>query len=149
MTQLLTVPENSPNPTPYEDRGWCYFETNVAAAGSRGVTCIGGALARPDLVPKKPEEFAAMLATKKFTAKADIEDVIKLYAKIWSQIAAKEDYVFFYWGDSDAEEFLSVLPELTSLKYATIWDAKMTEPMQRRIKETMAQRNIGVDFVSS
>ena len=76
------VPEISPNPKPYSERGWCFFEVAISAAydtvhnyESIGVERVLDMCALPLSMAKFREAFA----TKEFTFRGDREKVQSLY----------------------------------------------------------------------
>ena len=76
------VPEISPNPMPYSERGWCSFEVAISAAydtvhnyKSIGVEMVLDMCALPLSMTRFREAFA----TKEFTFRGDREKVQSLY----------------------------------------------------------------------
>ena len=76
------VPKTAPNPTPYCDRGWCFFEIAVSSACSTIFNYESSAvieLLERYKFPLSSPEFRTAFAETKFTVKGDREKVEILY----------------------------------------------------------------------
>jgi len=143
--RMIVVPKAAENQTPYEDRGWCLFETCVSATGASSVHTLKGG-ERTDYnmvtpVPKKPDVFNEEIKTKQFTNGADADTVIDLYKRIWPTIVSKSTPLQTYnWEDAQAEEFLAVLPELTGLQIVYLFFWHGSNEMKTQLSEAMQER---------
>lgn len=142
--RMVAVPDDAENKTPYEERGWCLFETRVSFTGALVVHTFDGFKFGDDLVspvPTKPDVFNGKIRTMKFTNGADADTVIELYQQIWPSIVSKSTPLEgFQWGDAQAEEFLGVLPELTNLKEVDLRDWKGSDEMKEQLSQAMRER---------
>eukprot|EP00386_Alphamonas_edax_P000058 GDKI01000147.1.p1 GENE.GDKI01000147.1~~GDKI01000147.1.p1 ORF type:complete len:645 (+),score=70.11 GDKI01000147.1:116-2050(+) len=97
---LDQIPPHAANRLPYTDRGWCTFEQQVyslASKGAHGVSVMksdAGQLTVASAydnalvcIPRTPNSFRALLATKTFTNKEDTGTVADLYERVFKQIA--------------------------------------------------------------
>uniref|UniRef100_A0A0G4H230 Uncharacterized protein n=1 Tax=Chromera velia CCMP2878 TaxID=1169474 RepID=A0A0G4H230_9ALVE len=89
VIRSTAVPESASNPTPYIERGWCWFESAVTAfkppaqviSDEADPDCKGASLTSLR-IPATPLDFSKTLNTKKFTnGKSDADGVKTLYKK--------------------------------------------------------------------
>merc|ERR1719383_1324098 len=79
---LPQVPEISPNPMPYSDRGWCFFEISISAAFDtvhNYESLQVGRVLDMCALPLSMAEFREAFATKEFTFRGDRGRVQSLY----------------------------------------------------------------------
>uniref|UniRef100_A0A0G4I4Q6 Uncharacterized protein n=1 Tax=Chromera velia CCMP2878 TaxID=1169474 RepID=A0A0G4I4Q6_9ALVE len=82
VIRSTTVPESFSNPTPYADRGWCWFESAVTAFKPPAQVLSDEAKKTESYlrIPATPLAFDKALDTKRFTnGKADADGVKALY----------------------------------------------------------------------
>ena len=75
-----------------------------------------GRVKRPP--PRRPDDFAAVLKTKKFTGKADEDAVITLYATFFEKVAQHVTVLSLHhleWGAAEARELCGTLPSFENL----------------------------------
>lgn len=117
--RLRGVPEDALNETPYDSRGWCFFETCVAALAAYEVATIGSEDFEddPEPVPRTPVQFDETVRKLHFTSpNADKDTVVQLYSRIFPRLAEHEEMKVQFWKDSNVCELLDVLPKFTGLK---------------------------------
>lgn len=147
VARFLTVPESSPNATPYRNRGWCCFESYVSSTFARDVWSLeNGELSHlPSVVPMRPNKFGAKIRTMNFTRGADAKIVVELYDKIWPKITRKNTALLAScWGDAEATDFMDVLPDLRELPYVYLENSKMSVGMAETFADALGLRNIDV-----
>merc|ERR1712137_869619 len=115
VVRFVHVAENALNDTPYEKRGWCFFESMVATVGSSVMTLQNGKpiLASASPVPLVPQQFSERVRSMVFASPAtDIDAVCSLYKKIFPVMAKTELLQVFAWGDEEARQLLDTLNQL-------------------------------------
>jgi len=123
VIRFLDIPHDALNNTPYEKRGWCFFESSVALGAGKVISikngsCIHGSTTP---VPLDPDRFAARVKHKKFASpRADIGIVCSLYRRLFQDLAKIEDLAFTNWEDDDVRDFMLSLSALAGLKNITI-----------------------------
>ena len=119
VCRFAHVPLDAANAIPYDQRGWCFFETSVAAAGAKFLITIelGTYVRAIDPVPKTPERFAEEVRSMHFSAKGtDVEKVIQLYEKTWHDVLSKKEFLSVEWGEAEMAEMLELLPHMPDLR---------------------------------
>lgn len=147
--RLVDVPGDAENPTPYTERGWCLFETSVAAIGARRAGTVSDGKTSPAIkspVPMTPETFASKLKTMRFASGADAPAVIRLYRVVWERVRTeKTEMTFQNWTDKEGKEFLEVVPELKALQKVTMILGQMSAGCTHTFRKTLMQRRIATD----
>merc|ERR1712048_1017335 len=114
------TPSTSVNSTPYEKRGWCFFESSVSVAGAMMVLTVKDsdiANNEKSPVPVNPDRFDRLLRHKTFTSpNADMGLVSALYRRIFPRLAQHETLKAAAWGDDEARDFLQSMVDLPGLK---------------------------------
>ena len=127
----------------YDDSGWCFVEAAISAGlkvgkrrldlGQRTDKAMGcayggnwhpeymleGVCAAARLPPLLPDEVRRRLDKKKFTSKADVDVVDRLYRAFFDGAAASAmqlDFSGLGWGEAEAQQLKEVLPRFTQLK---------------------------------
>lgn len=122
--RLLTIPDDALNDTPYHRRGWCFFESCVSGVAAFEVDSIrdGNVTSdEPSPVPVPPNKFADKTRTLEFTnGRTDADTVIQLYNRIFPKLAEKDRLKVWHWTDTEVNELLGSLPELTALRQVTL-----------------------------
>jgi len=125
------------NGTPYEDRGWCYFEATISAILKSSFNLFDLGKAEQELFdhhadfvdmsraatigrlpPMTPEDMEISLAQLKFTSGADRGMVGKKYAQFFTEAAVKAQELIFVevsglgsgWGDKQIGQLCRALP---------------------------------------
>ena len=127
----------------YDESGWCFVEAAISAGLKVGIrrldlakrtdNAIGHAYGsdwNPDymlenvcaaarLPPLLPDEVRRRLDEKKFTSKADMEVVDRLYRLFFdgaADSATQLDFSGLDWGEAEVQQLKEVLPRFTRLK---------------------------------
>merc|ERR1712043_132814 len=121
VVELMDVPREAYNGTPYKDRGWCTFESQLAnskagcpvyGVSDNNIDDFGRWRANLGL-PMVPERFEQVLATAKFTTKADKGKVCELYRTSFEMMSSTS-YMLHLTNrginDEDLDVFAAALP---------------------------------------
>lgn len=151
VCRLMDVPEGHANSTPYSDRGWTTFESQVALAGGPWVISMeGGVLtSTPEPVPMLPEVFEQLVQQKQFTSKkADVPVVVSLYSEVWArELSQVQEMIRWHWTDREADAFRALLSELPHLQKLQLCRWSGTDEIRDALSQACAAR--GIIFKSS
>merc|ERR1712216_878448 len=107
VRRFVDIAENSWNITPYDQRGWCFFESTVASVGAGALQTVTNGRLDNTLkspVPLTPEQFSERMEQMVFASPtADRAMVCDLYRRIFPTIAKTTQLKVFGWGDEDAQ----------------------------------------------
>jgi len=150
VVQLTRMPEElrladgeEGNLTPYEHRGWCFFEATVSALLKQANMLLDLGLStealeaedsfwvevRDALTAERqplltPEDMEAELKKRVFTDDSDAELVTKMYKDFFAEVALGAEALHLGncsasgrgWGDAEVQQFARALPALTACK---------------------------------
>lgn len=128
--RMITVPDSplTTNTTPYLARGWCFFESCVAAVGAAGLITIRNGtkdFREKSPVPLPPPLFEEHIQNLHFTSKrTDTRIVCQLYARIFPTLAKRDFLMVYAWGAEEVTQLETVLPDLTGLKTVYVDNAE-------------------------
>jgi len=118
VIRLVHVPANSASPRPYEERGWCCFETAVASLRESAWRVAQGGTCWKTSVPLRPCDFDRELLGKHFTSKkADASAVRELYKHMWTTTAPTlKKFDAWHWSLRELNMFVQLLPNMPSFE---------------------------------